>query len=610
MYFNGIPRRSNMICFFSCHVYFRPKPASPHTRCVKMNSNRRIYCITILFVFASAPLSAQWKLLAPNLIIPTFRPYNSGGVLIFHDGILWAGFKDVWMSADTGKSWSKRTPFKTMLNNSCIRDISFYNTAIGLATTQNGEIFITQDQGLSWARHVPANPFRPFPSIQSACFCGTANNIIACSYAGDRYVSSDGGTTWAITLADSLANQVRAGSGGTAYLTGGFDLGASSGAHLYETNDFGATWFMHPGVFGWDSYSFERDRCDTSVFYIANDELAAKTDKTSRIFISTNTGASWSAGDQHPVPHHCGSISAASNAIFVQTYSGISRSTDQGNSWKNIGGPPNTTDTRFVAAIDNNIIVAIDTGTFDSNTGINGAGSVWITFNGGGDSLTNTDGNNLSLVTSDQHSDTIGGSVAVPISLNGIGSPIDIELILHYDPQLIYKGTYSTGNIRLDLANKSWLGRSRINIPGANSSGILAYAYFDVFNDSSIQTSVTFDSVIYCSEYTSTRATSIITPASGCGSDILTRFIRDSTFPNLVLMPNPTTGDIYISSSYDLGEAHVIIYDMAGVQRGESTIALGKNIPAKLILPVASGVYSVRIASPVRMYDLRVVVDR
>ena len=502
------------------------------------------------------------------------------------------------MSADTGKTWSLRTPFNNF-NNSCIKDISFFDDNIGLATTQNGEVYITQDQGLSWIQHIPANPFRFRPSIESACFCGTANNIIACSYAGDRYVSNDGGITWKITLADSLAYQVRAGSGGTAYLVGGFDRGISAGAHLYETNDFGATWFMRPGVFDWDSYSFVRDQCDTSIFYVVNDNLAARINRTSHIFISQNDGASWNSADAQTLPHHCGSISAAPNAIFVQTYSGISRSTDQGRSWKNIGGPPNIVDTRFVSAIDNNVIVAVDS-----------FGSVWVTYNSGGDSLSYTSGNKLSLQTADQQIDTIGGSVAVPISVNGIGSPIDIEMVVHYDQQRIYKGTDSTNNVKLDIVNQSWSGRSRIHIPDANSSGILAYSYFDVYNDSSKKTSVTFDSVIFCMKYLNTSAASIITPASTCGADIVTRFMRDSTFPQLSIVPNPSSGDISISTSRDLGEVKIIIYDMVGVKRGENTITLNKSTAAKFILPVMSGVYSVRVTSLSRMYDLRVVVNR
>src|SRR5258708_38542612 len=136
------------------------------------------YGIFIVLAFATQTLCAQWKLAAPNVIKPIFRPYNGGGVLISHNGILWAGYHDIWYSPDTGKSWTMRTPFNAF-NNSCVKDISFFDDNNGLATTQNGEIFITGDQGLSWTQHIPPHPYRFRPSIESGCFCGTANNIIA-----------------------------------------------------------------------------------------------------------------------------------------------------------------------------------------------------------------------------------------------------------------------------------------------------------------------------------------------------------------------------------------------------------------------------------------------
>ena len=574
------------------------KPPTQNPRCSCMKSLRQPKLLIILLLIVASPLAAQWKLVAPNAIVSIFRPYNDGGVLINHNGILWAGYHNVWMSSDTGKTWSMRTPF-TNFNNSCVKDIAFFDDNIGLATTQNGEIFTTNDQGLTWTQHIPANPFRFRPSIESACFAGSPNNIIACSYAGDRYISNDRGITWNITLADSLANQVHSGSGGTAYIVGGFDRGLSAGAYLYETNDFGASWFRHPGVFDWDSFSFERDRCDTTVFYVVNDQLASKASTTSRVFVSNNTGITWIPHDVQPKQYHCGSISAAQNAIYVQTYSGISRSTDQGASWKDIGGPPNLVDTRFVTAIDNNVIVAVDS-----------FGSVWATYNSGGDSQSYNDGGTISIQTKDQQTDTIGGSVAVPISLNGIGSPIDAELTVHYNSLLDYKGTYSTNNVKLDIPGESWSGRSRVRIPGANSSGILAYSYFDVYGVTTMSTDVTFDSVIFCMNYLSAKATSTITPNSSCSTNILSRFMRDSTFPQLSIMPNPTNGDISISSSQDLGAVNVQIFDMLGVKRIEKSVILHKEIPAKILLTLMNGIYSIRVVSSNKIQDLIVVINR
>jgi len=563
-----------------------------------MNSIVRFGVVLLLFFAPGANLSAQWKLVAPNVIVPIARPYNGGGVLISHNGILWAGYHDIWMSADTGKSWSMRTPFDG-LDNSCVKDIYFLDDNTGLLATQNGEIFTTNDQGLSWTQHVPQHPYRFRPSIESACFCGTPKDIIACTYAGDRYVSNDGGMTWSVTIVDSLASKVIAGSGGTAYLIGGL----LTGSWLYETNDFGATWVQIPGLFNWDSYSFARDQCDTSVFYVANDNYEQpQPDKSSKFFVSTNTGLSWNAYDPHPAPYYCGSVVAASHTIFAQTFSGISRSTDQGNYWKDIGGPPNIEDTRFVTALNDNIIVAVDS-----------LGSVWVTYNSGGDSLAVIDGKSIFLQTADQKTDTLGGTVAVPISVNGLMRPQDVEMAIHYNTQLIYKGTFSLANVKLDIPFESWSGRSKIHIPEANSATVLAYAYFDVFSDSQ-KITVSFDSlraaITSCSNLLSTSATSVITPLSGCGIVTVNSFLRDSSFPGLTMFPNPASGDIALISSADLGEVNIVIYDMLGIKQSEKIMTIRKNSPAKLSLPDANGVYHVMVNTRSKIYNLRVVVQK
>ncbi len=568
-----------------------------------MHILRRFTIFSFIFI-ATAPLSAQWKLAASNVIIPIFRPYDGGGVITNHNGILWAGYKDIWMSADTGKSWSLRTPFNGF-NNSCIKDISFFDDNNGLATTQNGEVYVTQDQGLSWAQHIPPNPFRFRPSIESGCFLSTPNHILACSYAGDRYISNDGGTTWQITLADSIASQVLSGNGGTAYIIGGFSIGPSTGASLSETNDFGTTWTKHPGVINWDSYSFTRDKCDTSTFYVVNDDFAAKTDKTSRVYFSNDIGSNWQSTDQGVRPHHCGSISASQNAIFVQTFSGISRSTDHGQTWQDIGGPSNIEDTRFITALDNNVVVAVDD-----------QGSVWVTNNSGGDSVTTIDGSKIILQTADQKTDTIGGTVGVPISLNGLTGTQDVDVVVHYNPQLEYLGTYSLANVKLNIPGESWKGRSKIHIPAANSSGILANSYFNVFSDSSKKLQVTFDSVsvvtaiIPCTNSISTATSSMITPAAGCSADILTQFLRDSTLPQLRITPNPSSGDIFISSTADLADANICFYDILGNKCGEVTMSLGKNQPKKIGIQFANGMYLVRALTATKNYDLRIIVSR
>jgi hypothetical protein len=86
--------------------------------------------------------------------------------------------------------------------------------------------------------------------------------------------------------------------------------------------------------------------------------------------------------------------------------------------------------------------------------------------------------------------------------------------------------------------------------------------------------------------------------------------MHDSTMPQLSIIPNPTSGEISITSTQNLGEVSVAVYDMLGIKQSTSSITIQKNNPVKVILPAVNGVYNLRVRSAERTYDLRVVVNR
>ncbi len=188
---------------------------------------------------------------------------------------------------------------------------------------------------------------------------------------------------------------------------------------------------------------------------------------------------------------------------------------------------------------------------------------------------------------------------------------------MHYDKELTYHGSYSPANVQLDIPGEGWSGRSKLHIAQAKPDIVLGYARFDVFNDSlTPQFHVTFDSVTVltavapCQYILPASVTSTITPPSGCSIQTLSRFMHDGTLPQLSIIPNPTSGNISITSTSDLGEVSVAVYDMLGVKRSVGSLSLGKNSPAKLMLPVGNGVYDVRVSSAEKNWDLRVVVSK
>jgi photosystem II stability/assembly factor-like uncharacterized protein len=215
--------------------------------------------------------------------------------------------------------------------------------------------------------------------------------------------------------------------------------------------------------------------------------------------------------------------------------------------------------------------------------------------------------------------DTLGGSITVPITINGLNKPENVTVVLHYDTILNYTGSYSAfGGGKLDIAGEQWKGRSKLNISNAVSGKILGYAHFDVFADSVPTQLVAFDSLL---EVTSEgcqflfyvfpdEVQTTITPLSGCGVVTISRFLHYGQMPQFALMPNPTSGNALITSTIDLGDAQVIIYDMLGNEHGRSRITLTKDTPANIDLAVPSGVYVLRLVTSAGIHNLEVVVNR
>jgi hypothetical protein len=471
--------------------------------------------------------------------------------------------------------------------------------------------------------------------------------------------------------------------------------------HLRTSSDKGETWTEMPGAGIDECWTFIVDSCDERNIVTANEAAAFPTDLFSEIFRTYDAGKTWNSMLKYPQSYLTGCITGTMDALFVQTKNMILRSTDNGSTWKTIGGPSSTIpDSRYVCSINENIIFAVDD-----------QGSIWATFNSGGDSLiahsrngvltfsqkilfatdtvlcnsiarftkfsvtactppsiikleivgkdsssysvlpisgdslgvnfdprhdgqtnaylilTLSDGTRdtislqgygiaphpLTLISTNQSTDTIGGSIYIPITISGLDHSEDIELVLHYEKGLKYEGSYS-GTMQLDMTNEQWPGRSKLHISQAKNDVILGYAKFDVFGDS-IPSHVTFDSVTIltakalCQYILPASVTSTITPPSGCGIQTLTHFLRDSTMPRLSIIPNPTSGEVSITSTVALGSVSIAVYDMLGVKQNVIYTTLQKNIPAKILLPSFNGVYNLVVQSLQNSWNLQAVVN-
>lgn len=560
----------------------------------------RLYLIlaSLTLLFSAIELHAQWKNVAPNLLNFNRRGgiEEGYGALHYKDGILWAGWEELWFSRDTGKTWTKTALSKlSVVNNtpiSRIQNISFLDRFSGIVCAESG-VFKTLDGGTTWTR---AN----FPGYTLAGFYLSTQNIISFKDKSNS-VSTDGGLSWEkSTFPRAILAMFKVAKDGTVYGLGIRENPPFKASDfIFKSTDGGRTWLPQSTspldtTGSTDSYSLDIDSCDSKRLYVANEDFWSPLpfiNEISEIFYSSDLGATWNVGFSHPGKYISGSLSVASNSIYAQTiYDGILRSTDQGVTWKNIGGPGNVADSRSVCAINDNIIFAFDS-----------MGSIWATFNSGGDSLPNYSMESPSIITSDQSNDTIGGSVFVPITLQGLSQVRDIDLVLHYDPELLYQGSVSPGGIPLDIPKEQWAGRSKLHIPNVVNDAVVGYSHFIVFADSLRKPQVWFDSLGVVNTSLSpcaTRSISVctITPPQGCGVNILSKFIRTGKMPEFTIRPNPAENEILIECTENVSIAHIDIYDLMGrVYLGQS-IDITQGKPNTLdVRSLPTGSYYLRI---------------
>jgi photosystem II stability/assembly factor-like uncharacterized protein len=633
---------------------------------------------------------AQWRNVAPGLV----PQMSVGNAICFNEGILWIVSDSLYKSIDSGITWNRvQTIPGTVL------DVDFIDSLHGVISTQN-ETYLTSDGGVN---------LRPLGfGSNSACFGQDTLTIGAAQLfgnGGDLSVSSDGGNTWHSNSRGLPLCVRRLTNGGLMFFSD-----VKPNGFLTWTLDKGATWNTGGASIDWDSWSFAPDSCDPNRIYLSHEDVGAVvdnsyTDKLSKLFLTTDMGNTWQTILSNPEPFFCGSIAEGRQAIYCPTYAnGILRSLDRGMTWTSIAGPNNIYDTRLIAAINDNIIIALDA-----------EGNIWRTDNSGGDSvllqpglgtlqlsthslftttsltcgdsdvepitmqgsgcippfvahtsflgadsasyhvnflgsdsisvvfdpqgtgqfqsdlvLTLGDGTTdtitlsgtttggdfpLAMATADQKTDTIGAMVSVPIQFNGLMGTENIDVVMHYTgADLVYDSSVDLTGQKIDVPSEQWPGRSMLHYSNVQSGVIAGYARFNVFSDSSEKPVVTFDSVHVqaagCKYQLPAPVFSTITPVQGCGVPLISELMRNGHIPNLSFSPNPTTGDVIISSSSDLGNATIEIYDMLGTERSQTVMTLTANSSTQLTLPQADGMYTIRVRSAAGVFSSRIIVRR
>jgi photosystem II stability/assembly factor-like uncharacterized protein len=343
----------------------------------------RVALFIVILLFEGTNASAQWQQVPGDGISPFYPriqtwlgPLECGGAITFKDGILWAGYNEVVYSADTGKHW-----FQTSFGNRAVVDISFLNRDTG-AVASDSTVFLTHDGGKTWVSSpsfgVPIT--RVYFNPNTGALFVNVPGMIGLPY------SLDCGATWLyygwsddLFPAASNGNDLAVTRRGSIFLFTAANAASYFPISLTVKVYNGTTWYQGFSAIGSDTWSLGLDSCNSSRLYAVQEDYYSQqtdpqTDPNSDIYVTTNAGQQWNSTFSHSVPYLSGSFTSSKHVQYAGTVAnGILRSTDHGQSWQNIGGPSNKPDGRCVFAIDDNLIVALDS-----------LGNFWRTDNGGG----------------------------------------------------------------------------------------------------------------------------------------------------------------------------------------------------------------------------------
>jgi len=548
---------------------------------------RILLLVVVLLSFHTSVqnIAAQWTNVAPHLlgvnIIPSVPEF---GVIYFHNGLLWAGRSNLFLSKDSGATWITKIP--SMLD--IVTSISFYNDSVGIITEYINGTFLTTDQGTSWR-----NLSRPSYMMSSLFIDGTPNFVEAQNFlSGNVFLTTDFGTSWTTVVSQAPSGGPLIAKGSTLFFLTGSMYGGSA---LYSSRNDVNLWNKNAISVNIDSYSLTIDSCDANrLVVISENYYDSTTNAPSRIFVSTDGGNTFNETFSKPRPFLSGSIVNGKNFYYCSTiYDGIYRSLDRGSTWSGIGGPSISADNTLLCAIDDSIVIASDR-----------EGNIWRTKNSGGYPLIFE--NSFSLITADQHIDTVGQSeLTVPLSISNLNKGHDVGVILHYDTTLHYLGSRTFDGLDADVLGENWNGRAKLHIVTATSDRIICNSFFNYTSFEQKESRVWFDSltvddlIVMCAgNIQSNSAESRILPPSVCGSETISNFMEHGKIPEFKLYPNPSSFSLSILSNIDIDDLNVEIID----QLGTCVLVTSKNFKARK--PVAidlkkltSGSYFLRISS-------------
>ena len=324
--------------------------------------------------------------------------FNDHIGIIGWDGVGWAG--QLQRTTDGGQTWTNCTfPKVTSADAPKITDIYFppeiggdgtphgmysdtgYCTVAGSLQLGAAKVWVTYDSGKTWST-LPSTTGFTYPTSVRL----TSHALVVAEGAGiGVHVSIDSGKSWSTSFSKF--------NGGLDFLDDSWGVATAvfnpllrSWGPLLFTSNGGTQWNTAGFNFNHEEYGVYAMKHTNIFLSVAEDSVRADgTFPGSPVFISKGAagfGTNWALATTLPFQTN-GGIAGINNVVYVQNRgkfgnyaAGLYRSRDSGSTWVNVGGPNEDYDNRFSVQTCGLVIYA-----FDDN------GGVWKTVDGGDGSI-------------------------------------------------------------------------------------------------------------------------------------------------------------------------------------------------------------------------------
>lgn len=544
----------------------------------------------------------EWTLKTSGLHPNSGNVTADGALSIGRDGSVWTAFRNVARSMDEGVTWDVWSLESSGRHTPCI---DAHDSMNAILTTAQPHAYFTNDGGQNWQR------------VE-----GSGTHTYACTYLGDPkrmlFIASTGNASQpsCVTLTTNGGASwekyyyPHAEIIGIEYL-GGDDLIAiaripnTDRASILCSTTMGMTWSdpIMASTVDLDSWGLSRAPCDSTKIVVANEDGGLLSD----MFVTSDLGINSHKGIPTESIKITGAVRHGDRYIYAHTLdAGILMSTDHGFSWQAIGGPGGRIDSWMFDNRGDSLIYAMgDNGDVWQAKRLNPVGEI-----------VESRHDKVLLTVRDVRTDTVGGTVWMPIHSNGLSIHVDLSFRLTFDPELVFKGVYDRDGEKIPVIEiDQAAGYVRLVVPAHKSvlgSGNVASIEFEMALGGGRVFGVGVDSIQLlsprvptmpqCAEfvytYESQGSSAVTIGPEGCGTEVLGNFVRKGKLPSLRITPNPAQDHAILTSDAMLDDVVVRVISATGIVKMERSLTFAPGKQVRLdTQELANGAYQIVLST-------------